>query len=168
LEERFDEAIDLYYRTLTDQELTLGPDHPDVLSTRYDLARAFLLVERFTEAIALYHHVLSVKEGILGPDHPDLLFIRHILAGAYQAAGRLYEATALYRQILTVQKRILGPRHPYTRATQRTLNALKKATTRPLKWRWFGLRDAPRTVVSCTPNHDTATKASSSGSSGQS
>src|SRR5262249_21313043 len=34
-----DEAIELYQRTLVDQQHTLGPDHPDTLATRVSIAR---------------------------------------------------------------------------------------------------------------------------------
>jgi tetratricopeptide (TPR) repeat protein len=37
---RLDEAIQLYTRTLTDRERVLGPDHPDTLLSRNNLADA--------------------------------------------------------------------------------------------------------------------------------
>jgi hypothetical protein len=38
---RWDEAIALFSRTLADRERVLGPDHPDALASRNNLAAAY-------------------------------------------------------------------------------------------------------------------------------
>jgi hypothetical protein len=50
---RLDEAITLYTATLAGRERVLGPDHPDTLLSRNNLAAAYHAVGRTEEANAL-------------------------------------------------------------------------------------------------------------------
>ena len=82
------EAIKLHEATLKLRESKLGPDHPDTLTSRNNLATAYQAAGRTAEAIPLHEATLKLRESKLGPDHPDTLASRNNLAGAYQAAGR--------------------------------------------------------------------------------
>ena len=74
----------------------LGPDHPDTLTSRNNLAGAHESAGRLDQAIALHEQTLTDSLRILGPDHPDTLASRNNLAYAHQAAGRSEDATALF------------------------------------------------------------------------
>jgi tetratricopeptide (TPR) repeat protein len=89
------QAIRLAGPLLADQEQILGPDHPDTLISRGNLALAYQEAGRTAEAIGLYERTLTDMGRIFGPDHPNTLQARNNLANAYQAAGRRDEAEAL-------------------------------------------------------------------------
>ncbi|MGW3692305.1 tetratricopeptide repeat protein, partial [Streptomyces sp. NPDC005149] len=72
-------AIPLYERTLADSERVLGPDHPDTLLSRHNLAGAYESAGDLGRAIPLYERTLADSERVLGPDHPDTLLSRHSL-----------------------------------------------------------------------------------------
>ena len=108
------QAIVIGERLVADQERVLGPDHPDTLSSRNNLADAYRIAGRTGEAISLHEQTLAARERVLGPDHPDTLTSRHSLASAYADAGRTGEAISLYEQTLADQERVLGPDHPDT------------------------------------------------------
>ena len=99
----------------------LGPDHPDTLASRNNLAGAYRAAGRLTEAITLYEQVTKDCARILGEDHPNTLTSRNNLAGAYHAAGRLTEAITLYEQVLPDRTRVLGEDHPDTLASRNNL-----------------------------------------------
>ena len=99
----------------------LGPDHPDTLTSRNDLAYAYRAAGRLTEAITLYEQVLPDRIRVLGEDHPDTLTSRHNLAYAYESAGRLTEAITLYEQVLSDRTRVLGEDQPDTLTTRNNL-----------------------------------------------
>ena len=99
----------------------LGPDHPDTLTSRNNLAGAYREVGRLTEAIALYEQVLPDSSRVLGEDHPDTLASCNDLAGAYESAGRLTEAITLYEQVQEDYTRILGDNHPSTLTSRNNL-----------------------------------------------
>ena len=84
---RLEQAIPLLERTLADCERILGPDHPDTLASRNNLAAAYQAAGRLEQAIALYERTLADRERVLGPDHPDTLTSRNNLAAAYRRPG---------------------------------------------------------------------------------
>jgi tetratricopeptide (TPR) repeat protein len=96
---------------IADLERLLGPDHPDTLTSRHNLASAYQAVGRTAEAIPLFEQALFGRERLLGPDHPDTLTSRHDLASAYQAVGRTAEAILLLRLTLAARERLLGADH---------------------------------------------------------
>ena len=83
-----EQAIELYARTLPDYDRMIGPDHPDTLTLRNNLACAYHTAGRIDEAIELYARTLPDCERVLGPDHPDTLTLRNNLGCAYQAVKK--------------------------------------------------------------------------------
>ena len=100
---------------------TLGPDHPNTLTTRNNLANAYHDAGRLNEAIPLHEQNLEDRTRILGPHHPHTLNSRNNLAGAYQTAGRLNEAIPLFEQTLKDFENLLGPHHPHTLLSRNNL-----------------------------------------------
>jgi len=99
----------------------LGPDHPDTLTSRNNLASAYESAGRLEEAITLYEQVTKDSARVLGEDHPATAASRNNLAGAYRAVGRLTEAITLYEQVLTDRIRVLGEDHPRTLTSRNNL-----------------------------------------------
>jgi tetratricopeptide (TPR) repeat protein len=120
------QAISLGQTLTQDSERILGPDHPDTLTSRNNLAYAYREAGRLDEATALHERTLADSERILGPDHPSTLLSRNNLADAYREAGRLDEATALHERTLADSERIQGPDHPDTRASRDAVTALRR------------------------------------------
>ena len=116
-----EDSIELYEQVLAERERVLGPDHPDTLTIRNNLAGAYKSAGRLGEAIELYEQVLADRVRVLGPDHPDTLTVRNNLAGAYKSAGRLAEAVELFERVLADRVRVLGPDHPDTLAARNNL-----------------------------------------------
>jgi tetratricopeptide (TPR) repeat protein len=110
----YDQAVTLYTKAAAVRESALGPDHPDTLKSRTNLAAAYRDAGRLPEAIALHEATLKSYETKLGRDHPDTLTSRHNLAVAYISVGRPTEANALFEATLKVREAVLGPNHPDT------------------------------------------------------
>ena len=108
----------------------LGPDHPDTLNTRNNLAGAYRAAGRLDEAIPLSQQNLKDSEDLLGPHHPHTLTTRNNLASAYYDAGRLDEAIPLFEQSLKDSTRILGSHHPHTLASRSNLAGAYQAAGR--------------------------------------
>ncbi len=99
----------------------LGPEHPDTLQSRSNLACDYVSAGRVSEAIALEEVTLKLRESKLGPDHPATLESRNNLAGAYLAAGRTDQAIAMFEATLKLMEAKLGPDHPNTLTTRNNL-----------------------------------------------
>ena len=106
------QSIVIGERLVAASERVLGPDHPDTLASRRNLAIGYRAVGRVDEAVSLDEQTLAASERVLGPDHPDTLNSRHGLAVAYRAAGRVDEAITLHEQNLAAFEHLLGPDHP--------------------------------------------------------
>ena len=138
LSHAFSHAIDLGlpYEALTlavavdALEVLLGPDHPDALASRDNLAGTYESVGRLSEAIALFERVLADSIRVLGEDHPNTLASRNNLAGAYREVGRLSEAIALFERVLADSIRVLGEDHPSTLTSRDNLAGACKSEGR--------------------------------------
>ena len=114
------EAVELDVAVAVVEDV-LGPDHPDTLTVRNNLAGAYDSVGRFGEAIDAWEELLPDCERVLGPDHPVTLTVRNNLAVAYKSAGRFGEAIELFEQVLAERERVLGADRPDTLSTRNNL-----------------------------------------------
>ena len=101
----------------------LGPDHPDTLTTRGNLALAYRESGNLQKAIDMFEDVLTDRTRLLGPNHPHTLRTRGNLAAAHQQAGHLSTAIDMHQALLPDMSRVLGPDHPDTLATRSNLAA---------------------------------------------
>jgi len=99
----------------------LGPDHPDTLGTRSNLALVHQQAGHLSTAIDMHQALLPDMSRVLGPDHPDTLTTRSNLAGAHYAAGDLQTAIDICEALLPDMSRVLGPDHPDTLGTRNNL-----------------------------------------------
>ena len=103
----------MYETLLADCTRVLGPDHPDTLASRINLARAHQQAGHLPKAIDMYETLLADCTRVLGPKHPHTLTTRNNLALAYRDRGNVPKAIALRHQAALANKaRIPGPDHP--------------------------------------------------------
>jgi len=70
---RVAEAITAYEQLLADQRKVLGPDDPQTLFTRSNLAWLLGRSGRVAEAIMAFAQLLADQRRVLGPDAPQTL-----------------------------------------------------------------------------------------------
>ena len=116
-------AGEAYRKALAIREVALGPDHPDTLTTRNNLATTYRSAGRTAEAIAMHQATLKLRLSKLGPDHPDTLQSSNNLAAAYWSAGRNAEAIVLHEATFKLFESKLGPDHPMTLSSRSNLAA---------------------------------------------
>jgi len=136
LGEAMPEVIAIGEPLAADLDRLLGPDDPDTIRARTDLARAYHQTGRVDNAIPLVEQVLAARERLFGADHPGTLASRNNLASAYRATGRAADAIPLFEENLAACERLFGADHPKTLASQHSLD---------LAWQEFAQdRDAGR------------------------
>jgi tetratricopeptide (TPR) repeat protein len=114
-------AVTLLARALDGHQRIHGLNHPDTLSIRNNLARAYEEVGDFDRAIRLFEATLASYEWVLGTDHPDTLRSLNNLAHVYLTAGQLGRAIPLFELSLASCERVLGGDHLYTLRTRTNL-----------------------------------------------
>ncbi|MEV6118852.1 tetratricopeptide repeat protein [Streptomyces sp. NPDC052109] len=111
-----------HFRHLTKQTShRLGPDHPDTLTARANLAYWQGRAGDAAGAAAAFAELLPDRERVLGPDHPDTLAARSNLAYWQGDAGDAAGAAAAFAELLPDRERVLGPDHPDTLAARSSL-----------------------------------------------
>ncbi|MGW4074546.1 tetratricopeptide repeat protein [Streptomyces asiaticus] len=103
----------------------LGPDHPDTLAARNNLATLRGEAGDAAGAATALEQLLLDRERVLGPDHPDTLRTRSYLAVLRGLAGDVDGAAAALEEVLSDQERVLGTDHPDTPATRSYLAAFR-------------------------------------------
>ena len=98
-----------------------GPDHPDTLVTRGNLAGWTGEAGDAAGARDLFAALLPDLVRVLGPDHRGTLATRNNLAMWTGQAGGAAGARGLFAALLPDQIRVLGPDHPNTLATRGNL-----------------------------------------------
>lgn len=111
---RYGDAEHILREVLTEQERTLGPEHPDTLATRNNLANALSHQGKYAEAETEYHAVLALKEKVLGPEHPDTLRACFDLARCLQGQGDIQEARVFAERAVDGATKV-RPEHPDTK-----------------------------------------------------
>jgi hypothetical protein len=69
-------ALDLQHRVLDARERSLGPEHPDTLTARTNLAAWTGKAGDAAGARDQYATLLPIEERVLGAEHPDSLTAR--------------------------------------------------------------------------------------------
>ncbi|MFE5797108.1 tetratricopeptide repeat protein [Streptomyces sp. NPDC056503] len=114
-------ARDHYQHLHTTAHRLLGPDHPDTLATRNNLAGWQGETGDAAGAADAFAELLTDHLRVLGPDHPDTLITRGNLARCRGEAGDPAGAADGLAELLTDHLRILGADHPDTLTTRHNL-----------------------------------------------
>ena len=111
----------LLEQALADRERLLGPEHPETLIARSNLAVSYRRAGRTSEAVALQERVMAESERVFGPGHPNTLTTRGNLASAYWQAGRTDEAITLQERLVPECERAFGGEDPRTLGVRNSL-----------------------------------------------
>src|SRR5205807_581456 len=109
------------------REKVLGPEHPDTLFTRNNLAGVLDDQGKYAEAEAQDRELIKIEERVMGPEHPDTLWSRNNLAVALNDQSKYGEAEAeeFARRAAEGARNVLGLKHPSTQKYEKLLADLE-------------------------------------------
>jgi hypothetical protein len=108
------DEMERWQRWKTRLDDALGPNHPDTLTARANLALFTGTAGHPAAARDQYTALLPTIAGVFGPRHPDTLTARANLARFTGEAGDPVAARDQYTALLPTLEEVLGPRHPDT------------------------------------------------------
>ncbi|WAZ19005.1 tetratricopeptide repeat protein [Streptomyces cinnabarinus] len=114
-------ARDQLHRLATITASRLGPDHPETLGARRNLAYWRGEAGDAARAAAALADLLPDQVRVLGEDHPEIHGTRHDLARMRGIAGDEAGAAAAFTDLLADDVRVLGEAHPHTLGTRHNL-----------------------------------------------
>jgi len=88
----------------------LGPNHPDTLNIRLNLAQAYMLQSKFQAAVDETSALLPLVEARFGPDHPRVIRILATRVDVLKSLGRLAEAEKDGQRFWRTAARVNGKR----------------------------------------------------------
>ncbi|MBX5451025.1 FxSxx-COOH system tetratricopeptide repeat protein [Thermogemmatispora sp.] len=106
------EAEPLLRRALAIREQQLGPEHPELSASLYNLGLFYEEQGRFHEAEALYRRVVAIEERQSGADRQGLTRALYRLALLYRDRRDFERAESLFLQVLESWQQELAPEHP--------------------------------------------------------
>ncbi|WP_329396391.1 tetratricopeptide repeat protein [Streptomyces melanogenes] len=111
---RWAEAGEVHRAVAAERAQVLGPDHPDTLSSQYEVAFALSRTGREADALREFGLVAQARARTLGPDDPGALDARQETAYVLGRLGRHFEAHQVYASVLAARERVMGADHPAT------------------------------------------------------
>jgi hypothetical protein len=107
-------AMQLHQRIADARDQALGPEHPETLTARNDLAYWTGEAGDATGARDQFAALLPAMEHVLGAEHPETLTARRGLAAWTGVAGDATGARDQFAALLPVRERVSSPEHPDT------------------------------------------------------
>ncbi|HVQ28966.1 MAG TPA: serine/threonine-protein kinase [Vicinamibacteria bacterium] len=118
-------AAETQIRTALDiRQRTLGPDHPDTLSSKNSLLEWLQGAGRSQEALDIGQETLAARRRVLGSAHPDTLTTMNDVAIALFQTGRAADAIALMQECVETRRKTLGEEHAKTLLAEGNLAAM--------------------------------------------
>jgi len=96
----------------------LGRDHPEVLSSKANLANILFKRGDFVAAEKVHCQVVEVRSRVLGPEHPDTLTSMEALAADLLGLKDVRGAAKLFQEVLMTRSHTQGTEHPDTLSTK--------------------------------------------------
>jgi tetratricopeptide (TPR) repeat protein len=107
-------AEELFVQVMESRRRTLGPEHPDTLTSVSYLGLVLERQGKYEEAERMHERALEEREKALGPEHPDTLTSVSNLGLVLERQGKYEEAERMHRRDLEGSEKALGPEHPDT------------------------------------------------------
>jgi hypothetical protein len=118
-------AEEMNRQALEGYKKALGPEDPNTLNSKANLASTFWNQGRWKEAEGLDVQVMETRKRVLGEEHPSTLNSMANLASTWRSQSRNEEAILLMEKCFELQKQILGSHHPHTKSSLEALNRWK-------------------------------------------
>jgi CHAT domain-containing protein len=90
----------------------LGPEHPEVARSLYNLGILYWHLGEYTKAEAYHLQALEIRKKALGPEHPDVAASLNGIGNLISEMGEYAKAEPYHLQAMEIRKKILGQEHP--------------------------------------------------------
>ena len=108
---QYGQAAAVAKKALQVAEQTVGPDHPDVATSRDNLARIYDAQGQYAQSEHLYNRSIAIDEKAPADSAGEALDLFK-LAMLYTAQAQYAQAEPLVKRALLIVENVLGPEHP--------------------------------------------------------
>ncbi|MBY6203326.1 serine/threonine-protein kinase [Halomonas denitrificans] len=129
-QQRYQEALDAFERTVELQRQATGEMHPSYAIVLNNQALLFFALDRLGDAVEAMTESVRIRRATLGSDHPQTATALFNLARLQTLAGNLVEAEGLAREALEVARNGYDAGHPRIGKAHEALGIVLRAQGR--------------------------------------
>jgi tetratricopeptide (TPR) repeat protein len=109
------------------QEMTLGPDHPDLADSVVRLAHLCFIFNRYAQAESLYWKAVTIRSRVFGHEHLSVSGLLTDLGLLYQIQLQYAEAEHVFRLAYAIKAANFGSSHDEALGAARNVVAVCRA-----------------------------------------
>ena len=109
---QYQKAGPLYKEAMTVLTQQLGPGHPEMATSWYQIGELQETLGEYDKAVSVYRKSLAILEQQRGADHPALANVLDKLAALCMELELEKEAVPLYERLVRIREKALRPTHP--------------------------------------------------------
>jgi tetratricopeptide (TPR) repeat protein len=109
---QYQKAGPLYKESMTVLAKQLGPDHPEMATSWYQIGELQETLGEYDKAVSLYKKSLEILEKKRGQEHPVLANSIDKLAALCMELEMEKQAVPLYQRLVRIREKALRPTHP--------------------------------------------------------
>ncbi|CAF1058080.1 unnamed protein product [Adineta steineri] len=109
---KYQEALVLYEKSLTINQKTLPPNHPDLIASYNNIGSVHYNMNNYSKALSSYEKVLEIQQRSLPPNHSDLASSYNNIGVVHRNMGNYSKALSSNEKALEIWQQSLSPNHP--------------------------------------------------------
>ncbi len=110
--QQFDQALPLFEQALQLRQTTLGPSHPQVADSLYNLGKLTYYLGQYQQSVDYYQQALQIRETVTPPNEAGLVNTLVGLGISYGDLGDYPQAIQVIQRAYDIQIRALPANHP--------------------------------------------------------
>ncbi len=124
---QYDEAQQLYTRSLTICESLYGPESAEVAIRANNIGQILQAQGDLAGALEYTKRALAIDEKVYGPEHPRVAIRANNIGQILKAQGDLAGALEYTKRALAIGEKVHGPEHPHVAGAANNIGQILKA-----------------------------------------
>ncbi|CAF0813537.1 unnamed protein product [Adineta steineri] len=123
-QEKHQEALAFYEKSIAIKNKTLPPNHPDLATSYHNIGNVHDNIGNYQKALLLHEKVLEIWQQSLPPNHPNLAKSYNNIGNVHINMGIYPEALLSHEKALEIRQQSLPPNHPDLASSYNNIGAV--------------------------------------------
>ncbi|CAF0876685.1 unnamed protein product [Adineta steineri] len=126
---KYEEALVLYEKSLTINQITLPPNHPDLVASYINIGSVHYNISNYSKALSSYEKALEIQQRSLPLNHPDLASSYNNIGVVHRNMGNYSKALSFHENALEIWQQSLSLNHPDLASSYNNIGLVHKNMT---------------------------------------
>ncbi|CAF1225915.1 unnamed protein product [Adineta steineri] len=109
---KYKEALTLYEKSLTIDQKTLPPNHPDLAHSYINIGNVHATMGNYPKTLFYHERGVEIQQKSLPHNHPELAISYNNIGLVHDSMGNYPKALSYYEKAVEIRKQSLPPNHP--------------------------------------------------------